>query len=154
MKKEKNTKLIVILTTLLFLALLYFCANIFHLLEFRNVQAVSSLDSIQVLKVLENENPVNIEEVIKENRNIYMREEMVYEEQDLEYTTQYIDNENLPSGTIHVAQIGMNGIQSVITIKRYNGEELISEQIVASNVKKSSINKVVEIGTGKRKKQL
>ena len=58
----------------------------------------------------------------------------------------------MPSGTIHVSQIGVTGIQDVITIKKFDGDELISEQIVASNVKKSSIDKIVEIGTGRRNK--
>ena len=79
---------------------------------------------------------------------------MIYEEQDLEYTTQYIDNEELPSGTLHVSQIGITGIQDTITIKKYSGDELVSEQIVASNVKKAPINKVVEIGVGRRKKPI
>ena len=39
---------------------------------------------------------------------------------------------------------------NTITIKKYNGDELISEQIVANNIKKASVNKIVEIGTGKR----
>ena len=71
---------------------------------------------------------------------------------NLEYSTQYINNDKLPSGTIHVSQIGITGIQDVITIKKYNGDELLSEQIVASNVKNASIDKIVEIGTGKQKK--
>lgn len=153
MKKENNEKIIVILTILLFLALLYFCVNMFDLLKWRSVQAVASEEiNLEIPEILSNENPINISNFVEKNRNINVREEMIYEEQDLEYTTQYINNEDLPSGTIHVSQIGINGIQDVITIKKYEGDELISEQIVASNVKKSSVNKIVEIGTGKRKK--
>ena len=111
-------------------------------------------NEMDVPKILNNKNAVNIDEIIDKNRNINIREEMIYEEQDLEYTTQYIDNENLPSGTIHVSQVGITGKQDVITIKKYNDNELISEQIVASNVKKAPINKVVELGIGRRKKQV
>jgi len=112
----------------------------------------NSTSQMDMPKILSNKNSVDIENIIDKNRNINMREEMIYEEQDLEYTTQYLDNENLPSGTIHVSQIGITGKQDVITIKKYNENELISEQIVASNVKKAPINKVVELGIGKRKK--
>lgn len=153
MKKESNEKVIVELTILLFLGLLFFCFNMFDVLKKKSIQAVS-VDSLieEIPEILINKNPINVDEIIKDNRNINIREEMIYEEQDLEYTTQYIDNEDLPSGTIHVSQIGINGMQDVITIKKYNGEELISEQIVASNVKKASVNKIVEIGVGRRKK--
>lgn len=153
MKKESNEKVIIILTILLFLALLYFFANLFNLIKLKEVQAVSSESFVESTpEILKNENPIDIDNIIEKNRNIDIKEEMKYEEMDLEYTTQYIDNEELPSGTIHVAQLGVNGIQDVITIKRYNLDELLSEQIVASNVKKASINKIVEIGTGRRKK--
>lgn len=153
MKKESNEKVIVGLTILLFLGLLFFCANMFNALKKKSIQAVA-VDSLieEIPEILINKNPINVDEIIEENRNINIREEMIYEEQDLEYTTQYIDNEDLPSGTIHVSQIGINGMQDVITIKKYNGEELISEQIVASNIKKASVNKIVEIGVGRRKK--
>lgn len=44
---------------------------------------------------------------------------------------------------------GKDGLQEVITIKRYVNDEFLDEQIVASNIKKASIDKVIEIGTGK-----
>ena len=149
-KKKGNEKIIVLLTVSLFFALSYFCLNLFNLLDLKKVQAVSTVSDNLVPEIQKNKNPVNIDKIISENRNIDTREEMVYEEQYLEYNTEYIDNENLPSGTIHVSQIGMTGIQDVITIKKYKGDELVSEKIVASNVKKASIDKIVEIGTGKR----
>ncbi len=152
MNKKSNEKLIVIFTIVLFFALLYFCANLFDLLEFKKVQAVSSEGFIDIPKVLKNKNPVNIAKIIENNKNINIREEMIYEEQDLEYNTEYINNDKLPSGTIHVSQIGIVGSQDVITIKRFDGEELITEQIVASNIKKAPIDKIVEVGTGRRNK--
>ena len=153
MKKERNEKAIIILTIFLFLILLYFCVQIYERIRQKTIQAsyVEQI-AVEVPEVLRNQNPIDITQIIEKNRNIDIREEMVYEEMDLEYTTQYVDNEDLPSGTIHVSQIGMTGAQDVITIKKYKGEELISEQIVASNIQKPSVNKIVEIGTGKRKK--
>ena len=99
MNKKNGERLICIITIILFLALLYFCAN------------------SEMITILKNQNPIDLNEVIQENRNINIIEEMIYEEQDLEYNTQYINNESLPSGTIHVSQIGVTGIQDVITIK-------------------------------------
>ena len=155
MKKKSNEKVIIILTILLFLALLYFFIKVVAIrFELKNTEETISDNTSNNFEVLNNKNPINIDEMIEKNRNIEIREEMLYEEQDLEYTTEYIYNENLPTGTIHVSQIGITGTQDVITIKRYLGEELISEKIVASNVKKASVNKIVEIGTGRRKKQV
>lgn len=149
-KKKSNEKLITIFTVSLFIVLSYFCLNLFELFDNRKVQAVSSTDNFSIPTLLRNKNPINIDKIIDENKNINTREEMIYEEQDLEYSTQYINNDKLPSGTIQVLQIGITGVQDVITIKKFNGDELISEQIVASNIKKASINKIVEVGTGNR----
>lgn len=149
-KKKSNEKLITIFTVSLFIVLSYFCLNLFELFDNKKVQAVSSTDNFSIPTLLRNKNPINIDKIIDENKNINTREEMIYEEQDLEYSTQYINNDKLPSGTIQVLQIGITGTQDVITIKKFNGDELISEQIVASNIKKASINKIVEVGTGNR----
>ena len=46
-------------------------------------------------------------------------------------------------------KLGIDGTEEVITVKEYINNELANEQIVASNVKRASIDKVVEIGTGK-----
>lgn len=43
---------------------------------------------------------------------------------------------------------GISGVEEVITIKKYVDNEFTQEQIVASNVKRASIDKIVEIGTG------
>ena len=151
MNKKKYDKLIVIFTIILFFALFYFCVNLWGLLDYKKVQAVTTSND-EKLEVLENKNPIDIDKLIEKNKNIDIREEMIYEKQDLEYTTEYKNNDKLPSGTIHVSQLGITGSQDVITIKKYEGDELISEQIVASNIIIAPINKVVEIGTGRRKK--
>lgn len=153
MNKKGQEKVIIILTIFLFVVLLYFFINSFNLLGLKELQAVSANSNLpEVSEVYKNKNPIDLDEIILKNRNINIREEMTYEEQDLEFTTQYINNEELPTGTMMVSQIGITGKQDVITIKRYNGEELISEKIVANNVRKSPVNKIVEIGTGKRQK--
>lgn len=151
--KENNEKKIIIVTVLLFLLLLFFCVSMFDVLRRKSIQTAKIEQLVtETPEIFVNQNPINLDKVIEVNRNIDIREEMTYEEQDLEYTTRYVDNENLPSGTIHISQIGITGLQDTITIKKYKGDELISEQIVANNVQTAPIDKVVEIGTGRRKK--
>jgi len=149
MKKILNLKSITIITIILFFVLIYFFINSFKIFKIGEVQAAYEAEDIP--EIQKNFNPINLKKVLQENTNHNIKEEMSYEEIDIEYTTQYIDNEDLPSGTIHVSQIGIDGKQNVITIKRYEDENLISEQIVAKNITKAEINKVVEIGTGRGK---
>ena len=149
MSRKSNDKLIIILTVVLFVVLLYFCFNLFRLLEYKKSKALATSSDEEVVEILENENPIKIEKIIKQNKYIETREEMIYEKQDLEYNTKYVKNDKLPSGTIQVSQLGVTGLQDVITIKKFQGDDLISEQIVANNIIKAPIDKIIEIGTGR-----
>lgn len=147
MKKYVNFKIIAVFTVILFFSLIYFFITNFNFFEMNTVEAVYSENSAEEVK--KNVNPLNIDEILKTNSGSNIKEEMTYEEIDLEYTTQYINNDELPTGTMHVTQVGIDGKQEVITIKKYNNDELISEQIVGNSIIKASINKTVEIGTGR-----
>jgi hypothetical protein len=149
MRKKSIFKSITIITIILFFCLVYFFIKKFNFINDSQTQLTDSI-IVENSKVFVNSNPINIKKILKENSEKSIREEMDYENVDLDYTTQYIDNEDLPSGTMHVTQLGIDGKQDVIIIRRFENDVLISEQIVASNVNKASIDKIVEIGTGKR----
>lgn len=100
------------------------------------------------IQLFQNKNPIDINEILKENTSRKIEEEMVIEQIDLEYSTEYKNNNNLPKGTIQVIQEGRDGTQNAVIIKKYEDGELISEELVAENLIKSSINKIVEVGTG------
>ena len=140
-----NSKKLSILIIVLFIFLLCFFMSMLGVFEKNTVEAISG--ETEISELLENENPVDIDNILEENIEENVSQEMVSEEIDLEYTTTYTENSDLPSGTIHVTQVGIDGLQETITIKKYVEDELVSEEIVASNIKKASIDKVVEIGT-------
>lgn len=73
------------------------------------------------------------------------KEEIAVEEQDLEYTTIYKKNNDLPKGMIQVIQEGRDGREQIITKKYYEGGTLVNETI-DSNILIASVDKIVEIG--------
>ena len=77
------------------------------------------------------------------------KELVVKKEIDLEYITKYQNNPELPSGMIQVVQEGIDGKQEEITKKIYEGDKLTEEKIVGNTVTKASVNKIVEVGTGR-----
>ena len=95
-----------------------------------------------------NQHPIDLDEILKENTKDQLIEEMVSEEIDLEYTTEYRNNDSLPKGRMQVVQEGRDGRQEAIVIKKYKENELVSEELVSENLIKASVNKIVEIGTG------
>ena len=100
-----------------------------------------------------NKNGVDLQEIILKNTTNAKKEEIIKKEIDLEYTTKYNNNPNLPTGMIQVIQEGIDGKQEEITKKTYTGEQLVKEEVVGNIVTKSSVNKIVEIGTGGYVKQ-
>lgn len=107
----------------------------------------TSSKNIEV-NVKKNQNPLNIEEILKENTKEKISEELVLEQIDIEFTTEYRNNSEIPRGTIQVLQEGRDGRQDAIIIKKYKEDELISEELVSENIIKAPINRIVEIGTG------
>lgn len=95
---------------------------------------------------------IDIDEIIKQNnKNNY--EQIIVEEINLEYITQYEENNELPIGVIQIIQEGRTGTQQItkkVTIDE-NGEKY--EEEISSIITKSSANKIVQVGTGKNKKE-
>ena len=90
----------------------------------------------------------NIDEIINNNTAEPIREEIVSEEIDLEYTTIYKNSSSIPKGKMQVSQEGRDGKQIVVTKKKYRGNDLISEEQTGRTIKVSSVDKIVQIGVG------
>jgi beta-N-acetylglucosaminidase len=153
MKKAKNVKKIniVLIISIFFVAFIlvpiaFFSLNIFATTG-NNVNFISNSSS----NLKKNVNPIIIEDILQQNTSVKITEEISIEEIDLEYTTEYKNNSNLSKGTIQVIQEGKDGKQKVVAVKKYENEELMSEEIVSDTITKASINKIVEIGTGSGK---
>lgn len=90
---------------------------------------------------------LDIRKIIANNSQSIKKEEIITKEKDLEYTTKYIENPELPKGMLQVMQEGIDGKQEIYTKKVYEGEKLVSEEEIGSKVTKSPVNKMIAIGT-------
>ena len=138
---RKNILVICIFVIILFIISIYY-------IYFNKIVAyASNNEEIKNIKISKAET-VDAHEIIQKNtKNITTREEVVVEETELEYITKYVNNDELPKGTIQVTQEGRNGTQKVYTRKVYNNNELVKEEQIKSSITKSAVNKIVEIGT-------
>lgn len=98
----------------------------------------------------ENQNPIDLYEIMAQNTKNNQKEEMVVEEIDMEYTTRYKNNQELASGVVQVLQEGRAGTKEAIIIKKYKDDELIAEELMAENIIKAPVERIVEIGTGSK----
>lgn len=91
---------------------------------------------------------IEIETMLEENKKKARKEEMVVEEAELEYLTKYENDPKLAKGSVQVRQEGRIGLQEIITKRVYQGDELIEEKQVGTQITKAAITKIVAIGTG------
>ena len=100
---------------------------------------------------ISNAKSIDLDEIIQKNSNSEgYREEVIVEEEELEYITKYRNNDSIYIGKTEVAQEGRNGIQAITIKKTYDKKgNLLKEEQMSAVVTKSSINKVIDIGTKK-----
>ena len=102
----------------------------------------------QVIGQTQDEEIEKIKEIIFNNTKDVKREELYVEEKDLEFTTRYEQSDKVASGTIQVTQDGIDGKQNITKKRTYINDELVSDEVVGSQIIKSSVDKIVKVGTG------
>ena len=112
--------LIVVITAVIYIA---------YLVLSQNKTTYASTPNGETYEIIEN-NEIDINKIIEKNTQNTKKEEIIKKEIDLEYTTKYTNNPNLPTGIIQVVQEGMDGKQEIITKKTYEGDKLDRKSVV------------------------
>ena len=109
----------------------------------------NSLANDNQIEWFENEenNTINIDDIISKNLNESGKEKIETEVVELEYETEYQNNDKLPKGMIKVLQQGQDGKQELIIKKEYKGDEEISNEQIGRKILTPCVNKIVEVGT-------
>ena len=95
----------------------------------------------------DNQDSVDINDILKQNLQEKGKAEIETQEVDLEYETEYKENNQLSKGTVKVIQQGKDGKQELIIKKVYSGDEVISDEQIGRKIIEPCINKIVEVGT-------
>ena len=148
-RKEKNIiiyviEIVILMALLVILILLQKTEKVTYAYEDKINQSSKNIE----ISSAEN---VDLDEIISKNtKKSGYREEIEVHQEELEYITKYRNNDNIYIGKTEIAQEGRNGIQAITTKKVFdkNGK-IIKEEQVSAVVVKSSINKVIDIGTKK-----
>ena len=147
MKSKEKRKIILAIFIVIILILIYVVYNIY---TNQAISYASNDKAITEIAEISNAEKIEINDFITGNQE-KTEEQIVTEEVDLEYITEYKNNDQLPKGTIQVIQEGRTGKQQ-ITIKRTIDEnQEVHEEEINSIVIKSAVNKIVEIGTSNSK---
>ena len=112
----KQRIIIYAITMIVLLIASFLCAK-----SFKNVQAVATIEEKKVEQKInekvameENKNKIDINEILKENTGAVYKKTLNIDEVDLDYTTEYVENSELPTGTIQVKEEGVDGKQMMV----------------------------------------
>lgn len=100
------------------------------------------------IQYLANDEKYNASKITNENTKDTVTEELEKVERDVEFTTKYIETDNIAIGTIQVLQEGMDGKEAVTIRKTYIDGELTKEEQLETKLIKSQLEKIVQVGKG------
>lgn len=145
-KEKQNISKIV---SIIFIILLFILVIYIKYISNKETYAADDINEPSKEVEISNANSIDLEEIIMKNtKQVTSREEVYEKEEELEYITKYRNNNELYVGTTQVSQEGRNGIQTITMKRTYDNDgNLIKEEQVACVVTKSSINKIIDIGT-------
>ena len=149
MIKSKDNIIKAEIILFLSIIILVFIVLYFKLVSNKQTYAINDTNTNQKQLVkISDADLIDIEKTIEDNNQNINKEEIYEKQEELEYITKYKYSNDLYVGTTRVSQQGRNGIQT-ITMKRLLGDNgnIIHEEQVGARVTKSSLDKIIEIGT-------
>lgn len=144
-EKKKISKIALILAIIMLFVICIYIKFISNKEIYATDEKSNEAEEIEV----SNAENIDLEDIIQKNTKNKSGKEEVYEKQEeLEYITKYRNNSDLYQGTTQVSQEGRNGIQTITMKKIYDNDgNVVKEEQVGCVVTKSSINKIIDIGT-------
>ena len=144
---KSKEKIILGIILILILAIIYISILIY---SNKSVSYASNAQITNQAVEISNAEKIDIEQIIAQNQKKDV-EQIVTEEIELEYITEYKNNNELSKETIQVIQEGRTGIQQVTKKITYDENGEMHEEEINSIIIKAPVNKIVEIGTSNSK---
>ena len=144
---KSKEKIILGIILILILAIIYISILIY---SNKSISYASNAQISNQSVEISNAEKVDVEQIIAQNQKKDV-EQIVTEEIELEYITEYKNNNELSKETIQVIQEGRTGIQQVTKKITYDENGEMHEEEINSIIIKAPVNKIVEIGTSNSK---
>lgn len=144
-EKKKISKIIITIAIIMLCVIVIYTKYISNKVIYATNEEKEQSKNIKI----SNATTVDIDSIMAKNTKQQNTKQEIYERQEeLEYITKYRNNNELYEGTTQVSQEGRKGIQTITMKRNYDKEgNFINEEQVSCVVTKSSINKIIDIGT-------
>lgn len=110
-----------------------------------NIFATNKQDNDNIVAFEQNKKSVDVIEIMLENTD--SNKKMVNEQREVEFSTEYEDNPNLPKEEQQVKQEGKKGKVQITALQEYQNEEMISEDIIDSVTLEEVVTEIIYVGT-------
>lgn len=107
----------------------------------------TSEEKIPINTFEENQKVLNVMGIISSNISEKTVKEILNKEIEIEFETQYVENNTLPKDEEHILQEGQVGIIEQTIINTYENNNLVEEKIISEMKKSDPVEKIIEVGT-------
>ncbi|MBR6505122.1 MAG: G5 domain-containing protein [Clostridia bacterium] len=94
-----------------------------------------------------NQNALNMHNIITTNTGIVETKQLITEEREFDFETEYRENNLLPLGEEKIIQEGIKGKENVTTVQIFKNDEFIEESIIEKEKVADSVVEIIEKGT-------
>ena len=140
--------LFIIIAIALVIAIIFGAINAFRGSKIDEINVYNPLAESDI-EIIErsDDKEIDLFSIVLQNEQEILTEQIIRQEMNIDFNTQYRENSSLQSGEMQTIQQGKDGKQDAITRCTVKNGELISTSLISSVVTESSTDKIVEIGT-------
>ena len=140
--------LFIIIAIALVIAIIFGAINAFRGSKIDEINVYNPLAESDI-EIIErsDDKEIDLFSIVLQNEQEILTEQIIRQEMNIDFNTQYRENSSLQSGEMQTIQQGKDGKQDAITRCTFKNGELISTSLISSVVTESSTDKIVEIGT-------
>lgn len=94
-----------------------------------------------------NENAINLPQILTDNINTTESKEMLTEQRQVEFQTEYTENAKLPKDEQVVTQTGILGLEEISFIRTYSNSEIVNDTIINVKTIETPVTQKIDVGT-------
>ena len=115
--------------------------------------SVEEENKYQVGTFEKNDSPRDVYAIFSENMSNTEQKEILDQEENIDFDTQYIYNKDLPDGEVNTIQEGIIGKKIVTYVKSFENNVVINQDLIGEKVTQEPQKEILEVGTSKVLKQ-
>ncbi len=124
-----------------------FIITFFSIVHSNTIFATTEKERVPIAEFETNNSKLDMISIVSKNVNEFTKKEIITEEINIDFETEYIENKQLPLGEEKITQEGIYGKNRVTKIRTYENNKLIDETVISTTLEALPTKKIIEKGT-------